>query len=108
MPIYNKLVRDLIPSMISKNGKDFSTRILTDTEYVVELEKKLIEEIVEYREASSVENKIEELADILEIIHAAVKFHGVSFDLLEGVRRAKEEKLGSFEERIFLIEVKED
>ena len=41
MSIYNKLVRDLIPEVITKTGKEFSTRILPENEYIVELKKKL-------------------------------------------------------------------
>ena len=41
MPIYNKLVRDQIPNVIIKTGKEFSTRILPENEYIVELKKKL-------------------------------------------------------------------
>ena len=38
--IYNKLVRDNIPSIIKKNGGEPYTRILSDEEYKNELEKK--------------------------------------------------------------------
>jgi predicted house-cleaning noncanonical NTP pyrophosphatase (MazG superfamily) len=48
MPIYNKLVRDRIPEVISKSGKQSVTRILSDDEYKLELQKKLGEEIQEY------------------------------------------------------------
>ncbi len=108
MPIYNKLVRDLIPNVITKTGKDFSTRILPEDEYIVELKKKLTEELQEYNEAKTDEEAIEELADILELLHAAVKIHGSSIEELEDVRKAKAEKRGGFEQRIFLIEVEDD
>ncbi|WKA58296.1 nucleoside triphosphate pyrophosphohydrolase [Planococcus shenhongbingii] len=108
MPIYNKLIRDAIPEVIEKTGKVFSTRILLNEEYIVELKKKLREELMEYEEAKTNEEAIEELADILELIHAATKIHGSSFEELENVRKAKAEKRGGFEKRIFLIEVEDD
>ena len=108
MPIYNKLVRDLIPEVITKTGKEFSTRILPEDEYIVELKKKLTEELQEYNEAKTNEEAVEELADILELLHAAVKIHGSSVEKLEEVRKAKAEKRGGFEKRIFLIEVEDD
>lgn len=108
MPIHNKLVRDAIPEVITKSGKEFSTRILPKEEYEVELKKKLSEELTEYNEANTNEEAIEELADILELLHAATKIHGSSVDELEKVRKVKAEKRGGFEKRIFLIEVEDD
>lgn len=108
MPIHNKLVRDLIPQVIEKTGTEFSTRILSEDEYTIELKKKLNEEFKEYKEAKTNEEAVEELADILELLHAAVKTHGSSFEQLEEVRKSKAEKRGGFEKRIFLIEVEDD
>lgn len=108
MPIYNKLVRDRIPEIIEKTGKELSSRILEEKEYEIELKKKLGEEIAEYIEAKTDEEAVEELADILELLHAATKIYGSSFDELEKVRKKKAEKRGGFEKRIFLIEVEDD
>lgn len=108
MPIYNKLVRNLIPQVIEKTGSTFSTRILSEDEYIAEIKKKLSEELKEYNEAKTNEEAVEELADILELLHAAIKTHGSSFEHLEEVRKAKAEKRGGFEKRIFLIEVEDD
>lgn len=108
MPIYNKLVRDRIPEVIEKTGKELSSRILEEREYEIELKKKLGEELAEYNEAKTHEEAVEELADILELLHAATKIHGSSFKELEKVRKAKAEKRGGFEKRIFLIEVEDD
>jgi predicted house-cleaning noncanonical NTP pyrophosphatase (MazG superfamily) len=44
----NKLVRDKIPDIIKSAGKQAVTRILTDEEYLVELDRKLSEECAEY------------------------------------------------------------
>lgn len=107
MPIYNKLVRDLIPDVITKTGKEFSTRILPEDEYIVELKKKLSEELQEYNNAKTDKEAVEELADILELLHAAVKIHGSSVEELEEVRKSKAKKCGGFEQRVFLIEVED-
>lgn len=108
MPIYNKLVRDAIPEIIEKTGKELSIRILEEDEYKTEVKKKLGEELEEYKEATTNEDAVEELADILELLHAAVKIHGSSIEELEQVRQAKAEKRGGFDKRIFLIEVEDD
>ena len=107
MPIHNKLVRDLIPNIIEETGKNFSTRILDNDEYVTELKKKSQEELQEYFEAKDDESAIEELADLLEIIHALSKSHGADFDKVEEVRVKKAAKRGGFEDKIFLIEVED-
>ncbi|ANU22012.1 nucleoside triphosphate pyrophosphohydrolase [Planococcus donghaensis] len=108
MPTYNKLVRDAIPEVIAKTGKEFLTRILSEDEYRVELKKKLSEELDEYNAANNNEEAVEELADILELLHAATKIHGSSVEELENIRKTKAEKRGGFEKRIFLIEVEDD
>ncbi|WP_211147094.1 hypothetical protein [Paenibacillus dokdonensis] len=41
MPVYNKLVRDLIPDIIAAQGKQYSTTTLDAVAYAVELRKKL-------------------------------------------------------------------
>jgi predicted house-cleaning noncanonical NTP pyrophosphatase (MazG superfamily) len=105
MPIYNKLVRDRIPEVISKSGKHSVTRILSNDEYKLELQKKLGEEIQEYIEAADDNSAIEELADLLELIHAALELHGSNVQELEQVRREKAEQRGGFKEKIFLVEV---
>jgi predicted house-cleaning noncanonical NTP pyrophosphatase (MazG superfamily) len=108
MPTYNKLVRDQIPEIIEKTGKKFSTRILDDNEYIKELKKKSFEELQEYVETNNNEDAIEELADVLEIIHALAEYHGASIEKVEEVRKQKAEKRGGFKEKIFLIEVEDE
>ena len=108
MPVYNKLVRDRIPEIIEKSDKILTSRILTDYEYVIEINKQMHEELAEYEAASTNEDAIEELADLLELIHAAAALHDTSFEDLEKVREDKAKKRGGFDERIFLIEVEDD
>jgi predicted house-cleaning noncanonical NTP pyrophosphatase (MazG superfamily) len=108
MPIYNKLVRDKIPDIIEKTGKRFTTRVLNNEEYIEHLRKKAFEELEEYLSAQDDESAIEELADVLEIIHALAEYHGASINKIEEVRVEKVKKRGSFKERIFLIEVEDE
>jgi predicted house-cleaning noncanonical NTP pyrophosphatase (MazG superfamily) len=108
MPIYNKLVRDRIPEIIESTGKKFSTRILNNEEYITELKNKSFEELQEYVQTTNNDDAIEELADLLEIIHALAGFHGSSIDKVEEVRKVKAEKRGGFKEKIFLLEVEDE
>ena len=108
MSIYNKLVRDLIPDIIEKDGKTCDTYILDDSEYISEVNKKMHEELAEYEGALTSDDAVEEMADLLELIHAAAKYQGVTVEELEAVRAEKVAKRGDFEERIFLVEVEDD
>jgi predicted house-cleaning noncanonical NTP pyrophosphatase (MazG superfamily) len=105
MPIYNKLVRDKITEVIERSGKAFSTRVLSDDEYKQELQKKLHEELEEYLNASDDQSAIEELADMLELIHAITAVHNSSIEELEQVRLKKLTDRGGFKHKVFLIEV---
>ena len=101
---HNKLVRDKIPEIIEKAGKKAYTHILSEEDYMTELDKKLNEECAEYQADKS----IEELADMLEVMYAIAEARGWSVSELEAVRREKAEKRGAFERRIFLERVDDD
>lgn len=107
MPTYNKLVRDRIPEIITKKGLSLNTRILDTTEYLTELRTKLQEETNEYLEAESSAEAVEELADIMELLHALAEAHGVTANQLEQVRAEKADKRGGFKDRIYLIDVED-
>ncbi|MFD2043085.1 phosphoribosyl-ATP pyrophosphohydrolase [Ornithinibacillus salinisoli] len=107
MPTYNKLVRDRIPEIIEKTGKAYKTEILSNDHYELELKSKLFEEVTEYQEATSDNEALEELADVLELMHALAKIHGASIEEVEKVRKEKADKRGGFDDKIFLIEVED-
>ncbi|MBE6846157.1 MAG: phosphoribosyl-ATP pyrophosphohydrolase [Ruminococcus sp.] len=98
MPVYNKLVRDNIPDIIKNSGKTPHCRILSNEEYLSELDRKLNEECKEYQTDKS----LEELADMLEVIYAITEARGCSINELEQLRIQKAEKRGAFKKRIYL------
>lgn len=101
---YNKLVRDRIPEIIESSGKTCSTEILSPEDYLRMIDAKLDEELAEYHK----DQNIEELADLLEVIHAAAIARGYTLEDLEQIRAEKAAKRGGFEKRILLKEVYED
>lgn len=101
--IHNKLVRDKIPEIIAAAGKQAKTRVLSDEEYLTELDHKLVEECTEYQADKS----IEEMADVLEVLYAIAEARGFSAKELERVRKEKAENRGGFAKRIFLEKVVE-
>ena len=102
--MYQKLVRDKIPEIIKNNGEEPITRILTDEEYKKELEKKLYEEYNEVLNSKG-SDRIEELADMLEVISSLATLEGESLDKVIEVAKTKSKKRGSFEQKIFLENV---
>jgi predicted house-cleaning noncanonical NTP pyrophosphatase (MazG superfamily) len=101
--IYNKLVRDKIPEIITADGKAFKTRILDDKEHLQELLKKLSEEAKELADNPSVE----ELADVKELVIAIREALGIHAGELEDVRRQKAAANGRFKQKIFLESVED-
>ena len=100
---YHKLVRDKIPEIIAASGKKCAVRILPDEEYLEKLDAKLQEELNEYQESKS----MEEIADLLEVIHGVIQARGSSLAEVEKIRIEKAQKRGGFEKKILLESVDE-
>ena len=100
---YHKLVRDKIPEIIEKDGKQCVCSVLSDEDYILLLDRKLDEELKEYQESKS----MEELADLLEVIRAVALARGSSIEEVEQIRINKVEKRGGFDKRILLESVTE-
>lgn len=98
MKIYNKLVRDKIPQIIENNNEICKIRVLNDQEYLVELNKKMVEEMNEYLQSG----EIEELADLEEVLRAILDVKKCSYHKFETIRKTKVEKRGAFKEKLFL------
>lgn len=100
MTKYDKLVRDKIPEIIRARGVEPVTRVAGDEEYWQKLREKLEEEVKEFLQAENAE----ELADILEVIHAICDHKGFSRQEVRLLRRKKAEDRGGFKARIILEE----
>lgn len=98
---YYKLIRDKIPEIIASQGNTCSTQILDHDAYQEMLEKKLQEELNEYLESK----QLEELADLLEVIHALIHSKGYTWAQLEALRQEKRTQRGGFEKQLLLTEV---
>lgn len=98
---YNKLVRDKIPEIISRQGDRPVTHILDTKLYKQELKSKLQEEIAEFSDS----DRVEELVDVLEVAYALAKEKGVSQYQFEEMRQQKRSNRGGFDQRVFLEEI---
>ena len=102
--VYQKLVRDKIPQIISATGQQCCTRSLSLEEYIQKLDEKLSEELAEYQESKS----MEELADLLEVMEAVTKARGYCWQDVLDIKQQKQEKRGGFDSRILLESVTEE
>ena len=86
--VYNKLVRDRIPEMITKDGKTCQICSLDETAYRKTLKHKLLEEVM-----------ILEMADVLEVLEALQKSYGL--DLNEILSTKRQNRMESLKRRSF-------
>ena len=100
---YDKLVRDKIPAIIEATGKTAVTDKILPENMQAALDRKFQEEVKEYLESHSVE----EMADVLEVLHGIAFHTGIDWNQVEAERLRKKEERGGFEEGIRLIEVRE-
>lgn len=97
----NKLVRDRIPEIIQESGAVPVFRTLTGKEYLCALDEKLMEEAREFLS----DHSEEEMADLLEVIHAIIAANGLCEESIERIRKEKAQSRGAFERRLFLESV---
>jgi len=102
---FHKLVRDGIPKIIRENGGSPVVRTLADREFKRALGKKLFEEIAEYLEARDRATRIEELADIGEVLRALAKIEGIKESEVASAMREKRKARGGFTKQLFLEKV---
>jgi predicted house-cleaning noncanonical NTP pyrophosphatase (MazG superfamily) len=101
--VYEKLVRDRIPEIIEKDGKDFEVRQETGLRLRDYAMQKLQEEVMEF-----IENPCaEEAADIMEIMNFICHRQGIREQAILAEATAKRVKHGGFEMGLILEWVQE-
>lgn len=96
-----KLVRDRIPEIIAAEGRDAGVRRLSDEEYDAALLDKLVEEVEELRSADP-EDRLEEAADVYEVLLAIVDRLDCDVEALGAAAARKRETRGAFTQRLWL------
>lgn len=105
---YNKLIRDKIPEICLKNGAIPEVRTIKDNkEYLVYLQKKIMEESREIVKESNVNKLKEEIADLAEVINCLIRALRISKKEIEKIRKEKNETRGGFKKKLILIKIKE-
>jgi predicted house-cleaning noncanonical NTP pyrophosphatase (MazG superfamily) len=93
-----KLVRDGIPEIVAAAGGQQNVRVLDDDEYARALLDKLVEEANELRAVTD-SVKLEEAADVYEVLLAILARQGLNPDDLARAAASKREERGGFERR---------
>lgn len=99
---YDKLIRDKIPQVIEEQGGIAITYTADTLEYKERLRAKLVEEVLEYLDSG----EVEELADILEVIHSLTALGGTPREQLQLIQTKKRADRGGFENRTILKETR--
>ena len=98
---HNKLVRDRIPDIIRRAGKDCATEPLLDHAYQQALRDKLEEEAQEVATAPPA-TLVQELADLYEVIDSLLATHSISDSAVRAEQQRRRTERGGFEQRIWL------
>lgn len=101
--VFKKVVRDKIPESIEQKGESVTHLKIRGDQLVNALKSKLLEEALEVMDAKSTADTIEELADVLEVIHALTHHLKVSMNSVEETRKKKRDERGGFNEGIVLV-----
>lgn len=99
-----KMVRDSIPQNIQAKGERVTFARLLPGEASVALIGKLFEEGLELNAARGPVQKIEELADVLEVVRGLAVTNGIDWENLLTTAHEKREKRGGFEQQTVLLE----
>ena len=100
--LQNKLWRDNIPDKMRDMGSVIHIKQLTEDAYKACLMDKLVEEVAEVTAATTQAEVIEEIADVLEVLDAIYKAHGVEKSTIEETKQKKFQERGGFFERQFV------
>jgi len=99
---FNKIIRDKRYMTMVNEGYKVITKVLTPAEQILELKRKLLEEVEEVKTANDKDEIAEELADVIEVIHALAAALKIEMKTIQLMRKQKLEKNGGFEQTIYV------
>lgn len=108
MKIYKKLVRDNIPNIINKEGKNAEFISLDDATFLVALKEKLVEEAREAVQAQDKAAMIQELADLQEVMDKIKEKYSITSSEVNMAQAVKAIKNGKFDQQLYLVSVEKE
>ena len=100
--MYYNLVRDKVPDRLRLRGVHCETRAIEGSEYAAALDRKLQEEVLDYLDSSHGEHQLEDIANILEVIHEIIGQKGKRYDEIEELRLQMREEKGGYGKHLLL------
>ncbi|MGB4076181.1 MAG: nucleoside triphosphate pyrophosphohydrolase [Minisyncoccia bacterium] len=100
---YNKLIRDKIPEKMDSVGAAYETRTLSEEEFEQALLRKVEEEASALPVATSREELIEELADVMDVIDEIKRLKSITNEEMTTAQIKTTGKKGGFKKRLFLL-----
>ncbi|MCX5518069.1 nucleoside triphosphate pyrophosphohydrolase [Kaistia defluvii] len=100
---FGKLVRDKIPEKIASQGEQQSVATIPQSARKAFLIGKIIEEVLEAREADNEKDRLVELADIYEVLRAIVSASGEKLDDVILAADKKRKRAGGFDDGKLLV-----
>ncbi len=100
---FKKIIRDkLYQDLLNDKKVVVDKKELTIDEFLIQLKEKLIEEALEVKYATSIEELKEEIADVIEVINSILKITKIEYNEVEKYRKHKFEERGGFEKPIYI------
>jgi predicted house-cleaning noncanonical NTP pyrophosphatase (MazG superfamily) len=96
-----KLVRDRIPDIIRRSGREPDVRRISGEALEDALKEKLVEEALELKKSGEI---YEELADVLEVVDAIIESYGIDRQRLLDVKGEKLRRAGGFKEGYLVLD----
>jgi predicted house-cleaning noncanonical NTP pyrophosphatase (MazG superfamily) len=96
-----KLIRDNTPGLMKRPG--VTRAVKSEEEMKLLLRMKVMEEAAEVAAATSREEMIEELADLLDVAQAIMSHNHIDPDLVISASRLKKDKKGGFDNGVILM-----
>lgn len=100
---YNKLIRDNIPEVIKKSGKEYEIKRLSNDELETYVKTKVNEEIEELLTATERDDVVNEFADVYEILEKLMEVKNIKFEEIKKAKDHKNNKRGAFKKNLCLL-----
>jgi predicted house-cleaning noncanonical NTP pyrophosphatase (MazG superfamily) len=100
---FDKIVRDLIPKRtLSQGGKVKLADLTAEERYGKLVNDKVDEELTEVRKAATKLERLEELADVIEVMYGAAEQLGATEAEVDSLRAKKTKEKGGFKKAPFV------
>ncbi|WP_337879227.1 nucleoside triphosphate pyrophosphohydrolase [Rheinheimera sp.] len=100
---YKKLVRDKIPSIIENDGERPEYKKVDGDTLIELLEEKILEESQEVAGAANRQERINEIADLFEVISSLCRLEDIKLQEIKAAQKAKKRRIGGFDDGIYLL-----